>query len=37
MPAALAMAEWLGLNGKEFITACAVGFEVSLRAARAST
>jgi 2-methylcitrate dehydratase PrpD len=34
MPAALASAEWLGLSGKEFITACAVGFEVSLRVAR---
>lgn len=34
MPAALAMAEWLGLSGKDFITACAVGFEVSLRVAR---
>jgi 2-methylcitrate dehydratase PrpD len=34
MPAALASAEWLGLSGKDFITACAVGFEVSLRVAR---
>ncbi len=34
MPAALAVAEWLGLSGKDFITACAVGFEVSLRVAR---
>jgi 2-methylcitrate dehydratase PrpD len=34
MPAALAISEWLGLSGKEFITACAVGFEVSLRVAR---
>ncbi len=34
MPAALATAEWQGLSGKEFITACAVGFEVSLRVAR---
>ncbi len=34
MPAALAAAEWLGLSGKDFITACAVGFEVSLRVAR---
>lgn len=34
MPAALATSEWLGLSGKEFITACAVGFEVSLRVAR---
>jgi 2-methylcitrate dehydratase PrpD len=34
MPAALASAEWLGLSGKQFITACAVGFEVSLRVAR---
>jgi 2-methylcitrate dehydratase PrpD len=34
MPAALATAEWLGLSGKDFITACAVGFEVSLRVAR---
>ena len=29
MPAALATSEWLGLSGKDFITACAVGFEVS--------
>ena len=34
MPAALATCEWLGLSGKDFITACAVGFEVSLRVAR---
>jgi 2-methylcitrate dehydratase PrpD len=34
MPPALAVAEWLGLSGKDFITACAVGFEVSLRVAR---
>ena len=34
MPAALATSEWLGLSGKDFITACAVGFEVSLRVAR---
>ena len=34
MPAALAVSEWLGLSGKDFITACAVGFEVSLRVAR---
>jgi 2-methylcitrate dehydratase PrpD len=34
MPAALASAEWLGVSGKDFITACAVGFEVSLRVAR---
>jgi 2-methylcitrate dehydratase PrpD len=34
MPAALASAEWLGLSGKDFITACAIGFEVSLRVAR---
>ena len=34
MPAALAISEWLGLSGKDFITACAVGFEVSLRVAR---
>ncbi len=34
MPAALATSEWLGLTGKDFITACAVGFEVSLRVAR---
>jgi 2-methylcitrate dehydratase PrpD len=34
MPAALATAEWLGLSGKDFLTACAVGFEVSLRVAR---
>jgi hypothetical protein len=33
MPAALATSEWLGLSGKDFITACAVGFEVSLRVA----
>ncbi len=34
MPAALAVSEWLGLSGKDFLTACAVGFEVSLRVAR---
>jgi 2-methylcitrate dehydratase PrpD len=34
MPAALAVSEWLRLSGKDFITACAVGFEVSLRVAR---
>jgi 2-methylcitrate dehydratase PrpD len=34
MPAALAVSEWLGLSGKDFVTACAVGFEVSLRVAR---
>ena len=34
MPAALATSEWLGLSGEDFITACAVGFEVSLRVAR---
>jgi 2-methylcitrate dehydratase PrpD len=34
MPAALATSEWLGLSGRDFVTACAVGFEVSLRVAR---
>ena len=34
MPAALAISEWSGLNGRDFITACAVGFEISLRVAR---
>ena len=34
MPAALAVSEWLGLSGKDFVIACAVGFEVSLRVAR---
>ncbi|MGH7844018.1 MAG: MmgE/PrpD family protein [Candidatus Binatia bacterium] len=34
MPGALATSEWLGLSGRDFITACAVGFEVSLRVAR---
>jgi 2-methylcitrate dehydratase PrpD len=34
LPAALATAEWLGQSGKDFVTACAVGFEVSLRVAR---
>jgi 2-methylcitrate dehydratase PrpD len=34
MPAALAVSEWLELSGEDFITACAVGFEVSLRVAR---
>jgi 2-methylcitrate dehydratase PrpD len=34
MPAALATSEWLEASGKDFITACAIGFEVSLRVAR---
>jgi 2-methylcitrate dehydratase PrpD len=34
MPAALAVSEWRGLSGKDFLTAVAVGFEVSLRVAR---
>jgi 2-methylcitrate dehydratase PrpD len=34
MPPALAVAEWQGSSGGDFLTACAVGFEVSLRVAR---
>src|SRR5262249_59655185 len=34
MPAALAASEWQGLSGRDFLTACAVAFEFSLRCAR---
>jgi 2-methylcitrate dehydratase PrpD len=34
MPAALAVSERQGLSGRDFLTACAIGFEVSLRVAR---
>ncbi|MFC1816318.1 MmgE/PrpD family protein [Thermodesulfobacteriota bacterium] len=34
MPAALTISEWLGLSGKDFIAACAVGFEITLRVCR---
>jgi 2-methylcitrate dehydratase PrpD len=34
IPAALAASERQGLSGRDFLTACAIGFEVSLRVAR---